>query len=190
MAKASKYNRARIRSRVRRPKRRGGSMMWTVMTAVIVVVGVALVVAQRHGPQEHGGRAADDRRPLARVPRRRRLRDLAAQRARVRDRGGRARRPGRPALPRRRADAHPPVLERRGRRQGHRRPVHRLRRLGALGADSFKLWDGQEHKNGQKCGTGADAKQAEVQWTVGHFGKPWTGTPMTRQPGGLPPEER
>ncbi len=31
MAKASKYNRARIRSRVRRPKRRGGSMMWTVI---------------------------------------------------------------------------------------------------------------------------------------------------------------
>ena len=44
MAKASKYNRARIRSRVRRPKRRGGSMVWTVTTVVIVVVGVLLVV--------------------------------------------------------------------------------------------------------------------------------------------------
>src|SRR4051794_3842546 len=43
MAKASKYNRARIRSRVRRPKRRGGSMVWTITTAVIVVVGVLLV---------------------------------------------------------------------------------------------------------------------------------------------------
>ena len=35
MAKASKYNRARIRSQVRRPKRRGGSMVWTVTTAVV-----------------------------------------------------------------------------------------------------------------------------------------------------------
>src|SRR4051794_28113370 len=44
MAKASKYNRARIRSRGRRPKRRGGSTIWTVITAVVIVVGVALVV--------------------------------------------------------------------------------------------------------------------------------------------------
>ena len=43
MAKSSKYNRARIRSRVRRPKRRSGSMVWTVTTVVVVVLGVLLV---------------------------------------------------------------------------------------------------------------------------------------------------
>jgi hypothetical protein len=52
-----------------------------------------------------------------------------------------------------------------------------------LSETSFKLWDGKQYKNGDKCATGADkGKAGEVQWTVGRFGKPWTGTPRSGNP--------
>lgn len=48
---------------------------------------------------------------------------------------------------------------------------------------SFKLWDAKQYKNGDKCATGADkGKVGEVQWTVGRFGEPWKGTPRTGNP--------
>jgi hypothetical protein len=53
---------------------------------------------------------------------------------------------------------------------------------------SFHVWDDKEHKNGDKCGTGAGAKEAEVQWTVGRFGKTWTGTPRSGNPSDYKPK--
>ena len=53
---------------------------------------------------------------------------------------------------------------------------------------SFKVWDGKQHQNGDTCGSGADAKKAEVQWTVGRFGKKWTGTPRTGNPSDYHPK--
>jgi hypothetical protein len=52
---------------------------------------------------------------------------------------------------------------------------------------SIKAWDGQEHKNGQKCGTGPNAKPAEVQWIVGRYSQPWptktqSGSPSDYHP--------
>lgn len=35
-----------------------------------------------------------------------------------------------------------------------------------LDADSVEAWDGVEHKDGDKCGTGKDAKKAELRWSV------------------------
>lgn len=57
-----------------------------------------------------------------------------------------------------------------------------------LSDSSFKLWDGQQHDNGQKCTTGTKAKKAQIQWSVGKFGKPWTGTPRTGNPAGYHPQ--
>lgn len=48
-----------------------------------------------------------------------------------------------------------------------------------LTTDSFTMWTGGTHTNGQKCGTGADAKPAEVQWALGKFQKAWSGKPQT-----------
>ena len=42
--------------------------------------------------------------------------------------------------------------------------------------------DDKEHKTGDKCGSGSKAKKATVQWTVGRFGKTWTGTPRPANP--------
>jgi hypothetical protein len=58
----------------------------------------------------------------------------------------------------------------------------------SLSGSSFHLWDDATHKNGDKCGTGKDAKSAVVQWTVGHFGKTWTGKPRTGDPADYHPK--
>ena len=105
------------------------------MTAVIVVVG-------RRARRLHGRRTARARpTPAPKIGDHWHAYlgvnvcgEWLAARARVRAAG--RTRPGvsaGPPLPRRRPDPPPPVRERRGRRQGHPRPVHRLRRLGALG---------------------------------------------------------
>jgi hypothetical protein len=58
----------------------------------------------------------------------------------------------------------------------------------SLSDTSMALWDGKEQNNGDKCGTGADAKAAEVQWAVGHYAKKWTGTPRTGNPADYRPK--
>jgi hypothetical protein len=55
-------------------------------------------------------------------------------------------------------------------------------------ADSFKVWDNKTYRTGGKCGTGANAKPAVVQWAVGHFGKPWTGKPRSGSPSDYHPK--
>jgi hypothetical protein len=187
MAKASKYNRARIRSRVRRPKRRGGSMMWTVVTVVIVLVGVLLVVATKVnndnktteapiiGDHWHAFLGADvcgtwlpnapSFEPRANEP---------GVRAGLHSHGDGL------------MHIHPFSSD----EAGAKATVGRFITYGGwdLGETSFKLWDGTAKANGQKCGTGADAKKGEVQWTVGRFGKPWTGTPRTGNPADYRPK--
>src|SRR4029078_12724611 len=73
---------------------------------------------------------------------------------------------------------------------GDKATVGRLMTYGGwkLSRDSFRLWDGQEQKTGKKCGKGAKAKPAEVQWTVGHFGKAWKGEPRTGDPADYHPK--
>ena len=152
MAKSSKYNRARIRSRVRRPKRRSGSMVWTVTTVVIVVLGVLLVTltyADRQNNADAAPTIGDHWHAFLGV-------DVCGtwlpNAPSFEDRADQAGIRGRAALPRRRPDAHPPVRERRGGRQGHRRAVPRLRRVEATAESSFKVWDDKEHKTGDSCG--------------------------------------
>jgi hypothetical protein len=187
MAKASKYNRARIRSRVRRPKRRSGSMVWTVTTVVIVVVGVLLVVlsyADRHNTADAAPRIGDHWHAFLGV-------DVCGTWL-----------PNAPAFePRANEPSLRAGLHSHGDGLMHIHPfssdeagtkatVGRFITYGGwnLADSSFKLWDSQDHKNGQKCGTGANAKPAEVQWTVGSFGKPWTGTPRSGNPADYHPK--
>jgi hypothetical protein len=187
MAKASKYNRARIRSRVRRPKRRGGSMMWSMITALIVVVGVALVVwsvSDRKASADTPPQIGDHWHAYLGV-------NVCGQWL-----------PNAPEFAQRASEAgvsaglhshgdglmhlHPHGSD----ETGNRATVGRYAEYGGwdLSSDSFTLWDGQEHKTGQKCGSGADAKPAEVQWTVGRYGKPWKGVPRTGDPADFKPK--
>jgi hypothetical protein len=52
----------------------------------------------------------------------------------------------------------------------------------------MKLWNGKQYNNGDTCGTGADAKKAEVQWAVGHYNEKWSGTPRTGNPADYHPK--
>lgn len=187
MAKASKYNRARIRSRVRRPKRRGGSMMWSVITAVIVVVGVALVVvtvADRKTRAEASPKIGDHWHAALGV-------DVCGEWL--------------PNMPEFLKRTNEPTLSSglhshgdglmhiepgSGDESGARATVGRFMEFGgwSLSDTSFKLWDSVEHKNGEKCGSGADAKPAVVQWSVGKYGKTWTGKPRTGNPADYHPK--
>jgi hypothetical protein len=187
MAKASKYNRARIRSRVRRPKRRGGSMVWTVATVVIVVVGVLLVVfsyADRQNTADAAPIIGDHWHAFLGVN----VCGTWLPNAPAFE--PRANEPGVNAGLHSHGDGlmhiHPFSTD----EAGTKATVGRFITYGGwdLSSSSFKLWDSQVHKNGQKCGKGAAAKPAEVQWTVGRFGKKWTGTPQSGNPADYHPK--
>ena len=195
MAKPSKYNRARIRSRVRRPKRRGASRMWAITTAAIVIVGVALVVL-----------SYNDRQSAAQAPPK--LGDhwhaflgfdvcgnwLHHTPADSKDKGV-----GTPAFESTMGihshgdglmHIHPFSSAATGKRATVGRFLHDNEGAGwDLSATSMVLWDGPEHRNGAKCGTGASAKPAEVQWIVGHRGKPWPTKPRTGDPASFRPAD-
>ncbi|MGZ6974827.1 MAG: hypothetical protein ACXVKQ_12865 [Acidimicrobiia bacterium] len=188
MAKASKYNRARIRSRVRRPKRRGGSMMWTVTTAVVIVVGVVLVTLtvldnkkatdvppilnQDHWHAFLGVDSCGTWLPNA--PAFEDRANEAGVRAGLHSHGDGL------------MHIHPFSSD----ESGAKATVGRFITYGGweLSDSSFKVWDSTQRANGDKCGTGADAKKGEVQWTVGQFGKPWTGKPRSGNPADYQPK--
>jgi hypothetical protein len=178
MAKSSKYNRARIRSRVRRPKRRTGSMVWTVTTVVVVVVGVLLVTLTYADRQNNANAAptiGDHWHAFLGVdvcgdwlPNAPAFEDRANQagiRAGIHSHGDGL------------MHIHPFASD----EAGSKATVGRFLGYGGWSASdsSFKVWDDKEHKTGDTCGSGSNAKKAEVQWTVGKFGKKWTGTPRS-----------
>jgi hypothetical protein len=187
MAKASKYNRARIRSRVRRPKKRGASSMWTAMTAVIVVVGVVLVVftvADRKTTADARPKIGDHWHAylginvcgewIAPAPQFEQRADQAGVQAGLHSHGDGL------------LHFHPFASD----ESGDKATLGRFMAYGGwdLSDSSMTLWDNQTHKNGDECGTGADAKPAELQWTVGHYGKKWTGTPRSGDPADYKPK--
>jgi len=58
-----------------------------------------------------------------------------------------------------------------------------------LDSTSLKLWDGVEHRDGDKCTSGEFAgKKASVVWATGHFGDPWKGTPRKGNPADFNPQ--
>ena len=60
-----------------------------------------------------------------------------------------------------------------------------------LSADSMRLWDGVEYRNGQECVDGEYAGQgAEIEWAVGQVGEPWDGTPRSGNPADYHPQDR
>lgn len=187
MAKASKYNRARIRSRVRRPKRRGGSTMWTVITVVIVAVGAALVawsVSENKSASAQPPEVGDHWHAYLGVnvcgswlP------DAPEFHPRANETNIQA---GLHSHGDGLVHLHPFSSD----ESGSQASLGRFVDYGGweLSGTSFTLWDGQTHENGQECGEGADAKPAKVQWAVGHYGKEWTGKPRTGNPADYRPK--
>ena len=185
MAKPSKYNRARIRSRVRRPKRRAQSRMWAIVTAIVVVVGVSLVVVSKRSHDSIASAA-----PIANQDHWHAFLGVNVCGTWI---------PNAPSF------ESPFGIHSHGDGLMH---IHPFTQAAAgkkatvgrfvsdnegaawqLNADSMKLWDGKEHKDGQKCGKGATAKPATLQWKVGHVGKPWPSKTRTGNPADYNPQD-
>ena len=183
--KPSKYSRARIRSKVRRPKRAGASRGWMITTIALVLVGVLLVVV-----------SYNDRRDRSQVAPK--LGDHFHSYLGVNICGK-----WEPAVPQfegrdgsmnktpaagihSHADFlihdHPFSSDEAGAK------ATLGRYLGYAQTDlsqtGIKLWDqwvpGVDFKNGQKCPGGK--KPAEVQWIVGRYQQPWPTKAQTGNP--------
>ena len=186
MAKASKYNRARIRSRVRRPKRRSGSMVWTVTTIVVVLLGLGLVAwsVSENKSEEVAAPAVGDHwhaylginvcgQWLSTHPEFHQRAGETGIQAGVHSHGDGL------------MHLHPFSSD----EAGTNATVGRFIDYGgwSLSDSSMTLWDGEEHKNGQLC-VGDEEEPGEIQWAVGHYGEPWTGRPRQGNPADFKPK--
>ena len=185
--KPSKYSRARIRSKVRKPKRAGASRGWMISTLAIAAVGVLLIVL-----------SYQDRQSLAQVAPK--LGDHFHAYLGVSVCGkwepavpmfeGRDGSADQNATPKAGIHSHADFLI-------HDHPfasdeAGKKATLGKylsyaqseLSDTSIKLWSqwapNVSYRNGQKC-PGAKVGSA-VQWKVGALGKPWPTKPHTGNP--------
>ncbi|MEP6623669.1 MAG: hypothetical protein ABJC79_04450, partial [Acidimicrobiia bacterium] len=183
----SKYSRARIRSRVRRPKRAGASRGWMIATIGILVVGALLVVLSYNDRQ-----TAADVAP--------RLGDHFHAYLGVNICG--TWEPAVPAFEGRDGSNDPNATPRAGIHSHADFLIHdhpfgsdesgKKATLGRylgyaqtqLSSTAITLWSqwapNVDKKNGQTC-PGAK-KPAEVQYKVGRLGKPWPKQPATGNP--------
>jgi hypothetical protein len=182
MAKPSKYSRARIRSRVRRPKKRGGSRAWFLATAAVVVVGVLLVILSYSDRQDSAAvspKIGDHWHAYLGV-------NVCGEwlsNAPQFESGFGIHSHGDGLM-----HIHPFTNAASGTKATVGRFLEDNEGAGwSATASSLKLWDNATHTNGDRCGTGADAKPAEVQWKVGKHNEPWptkarTGNPADYRP--------
>lgn len=184
---ASKYNRARIRARVRRPKRRGGSTVWTAALSVVVIVGVLAIVLTKAGTSENAGaapRVGDHWHAflginacgtwLGNAPPFEPQHDDPSLRAGLHSHG----------------DGLIHIHPFSNSEAGTRATVGRFMTYGGwrLSSTAMKVWDGKEHKDGQPCGTGGAAKPARVQWKLGRFERPWPAATRSGNPADYRPQ--
>ncbi|MBM3674070.1 MAG: hypothetical protein FJW88_03795 [Actinobacteria bacterium] len=186
MAKPSKYSRARIRSRVRRPKRAGASRIWSFVIAGVVVVGVAGVVLTKMGSDtaEASPKIGDHWHAylgvdvcgtwLGNAPEFSYRAGQGGVRAGLHSHGDGL------------MHMHPHASD----EAGENATVGRYLEFNGWGvsSDALQVWDGTEHTTGQSCGEGVDAKEAEVQWVVGEPGKPWPTKARTGDPADYRPQ--
>jgi hypothetical protein len=170
MAKPSKYNRARIRSRARRT-RHTGSRAWLYATVAVIVVGVLLVFL-----------SYSDRQDSAAVPPQigehfhaylgvnvcgEWISDAPQFEDRANESGVRA---GLHSHGDGLMHLHPFASD----ETGQKATVGRFFDYGGwkVSTNELKLWDGSTHKDGEQC-TGATPGAGEVQWVVGRHNEPW-----------------
>jgi hypothetical protein len=185
MAKPNKYSRARIRSRARRPKARGGSRAWILATVGIIVVGVLLVVISRSDKQSAAAVSPKIGEHihaflgvnvcgtwLSNAPQFEQRANDTGLTAGLHSHGDGL------------MHIHPFSSD----EAGNKATVGRFFEYGGwtLSSSELKAWDGGLHKNGEKC-SGAESGAGEVQWVVGRHNEPWptkanTGNPADYHP--------
>lgn len=187
MAKPSKYSRARIRSRVRRPKKAGASRAWSVVIGAVIMVGILGIVftkARNDAGADVSPKLGEHWHAylgvnvcgnwLGPAPEFHDRVNQAGVRAGLHSHGDNL------------IHMHPFSTDEAGKRTT----------LGkyfgfagwSISSESIQAWDAVTHANGGECGTGKDAKPAELSWIVGKQGKPWPAEPRTGNPSDYRPQ--
>jgi hypothetical protein len=184
--KPSKYSRARIRSKARRPKRGGGSRGWIIATIAIAVVGTLLVVLSYNDRQNEAAVG-----PIANKDHWHAYLGVnlcgtwAPAVPQFEGRDG-SMTPNPQAGIHSHADFlihdHPYASDESGNKATLGRYLSYAQ--SHVTADSIKLWSNwvpnTDYTNGDKCkGSG---KPGELQWKVGKLGEPWPTKAMTGNP--------
>jgi len=182
MAKTTtKYKRAKMRSRARRPKRGGANRSWNIAIGAVVVVGVVLVavssssyrsaaeVSPKIGEHWHGYLGVNVCGTwLPDAPSFEEVAGSTTVRAGIHSHGDGL------------MHTHPYSSSEAGKNA----VVGRFLEEGGwkLSGTSMSLWDGTEHSNGDTCTIGGKEQEAVVQWATGFPGKPWSGEARSGDP--------
>lgn len=190
MPKSSKYNRARIRSRVRRSKHRTSSRGWMYATIGVIVVGVILVVLSYSARQESAAAPPQIGDHIHAYLGVNVCGDWIAHAPSFEDR---ANEPGVQAGIHSHGDGlihiHPFASDETGKNA----TVGRFFDYGGwkLSGSDLDLasgpnrWDGT-HQNGQQC-NGTLKGPATIQWKVGRHNQPWPTTARSGNPADYKP---
>lgn len=183
--KKNKLSRAQARSRIRRGKRRQSSIGWTVATGAIIAIGVVGIFLTFRGNTDTGSASGPQ------------IGDhwhgylgvnvcgswLAAAPAYESPNGIHSHGDGLLHI-------HPTSSA----AAGDNATVARFFEDNEdadwnLSADSMRLWDGVEYRNGQECVDGPYAGQkAVIQWAVSPVGSPWDDKPRRSNPADYHPK--
>jgi hypothetical protein len=178
----TKYKRAKVRSKARRPKRAGANRYWNLAIAGVVIVGVALVVVSSRsykseaevspkiGEHWHGYLGVNVCGTwLPDAPAFEEQADSPTARAGIHSHGDGL------------MHAHPYSSSEAGRNA----TTGRFLEEGGwkLSETSMTMWDGTTHENGDTCTIGGKKQKAVVQWATGFPGKPWSGEARSGNPG-------
>jgi hypothetical protein len=178
-----KYSRAQARAKIRRTKRRGGSMGWTVATAVVVIVGVVGIVLARGGSDSNAAPVVNKDHWHAYLGVNVCGTWLPAAPAFESPLGIHSHGDGLMHI-------HPYSSAAAGKNATVGRFIEDNEGAGwELDATSMKLWDGAQYENGYTCPSGEfEGKKADLVWATGKFGEPWSGKPRTGNPADFRPQ--
>lgn len=185
MAKPSKYSRARIRSRARRPRKGGGSRMWLVATVGIVVVGVMLVFfsrADRHDASAVSPKIGEHFHAYLGVNI---CGEWITNAPEFHQRSGESVNAGVHSHGDGLIHLHPFSSD----EAGTRATLGRFFDYGgwSISGSEIRAWDGGTHRNGQEC-TGTTTGKGQIQWKVGRHNEPWPAKARTGNPADYRPK--
>jgi hypothetical protein len=178
-----KYSRAQARAKIRRTKRRSGSMGWTVATVIVVLVGVVGIVLARGGSNSDAAPVVNKDHWHAALGVNVCGEWLAAAPAFESPMGIHSHGDGLMHI-------HPYSSAAAGKNATVGRFLEDNEGAGwELDASSMKLWDGVQYKNGYTCPSGEfEGKKTNLVWATGHYGEPWSGTPRKGDPADFNPQ--
>jgi hypothetical protein len=179
-----KYSRAQARAKIRRTKRRSGSMGWTVATVVVVIVGIVGIVLARGGSSGDAAPVANKDHWHAYLGVNVCGTWLASAPAFESPLGIHSHGDGLMHI-------HPYSSAASGKNATVGRFIADNEGAGwQLDSTSMRLWDGVQYQNGYTCPSGEfKAKKANLVWATGHYGEQWSGKLRKGNPADYRPQD-